>query len=347
VDHHKLFSVITTIQPPTPCVRDLAVLLDAIKAPLIIVGDSAGPFAYPLAGADFWSLERQKSLSFSLSSLLPVKHYSRKNVGYLVAMSKGAECIYETDDDNAPLPEWTARTLEIDAVGLAQSRWINVYRWFSENLIWPRGLPLEFIRDASTIPVQKALKQLHQAPIQQGLANVAPDVDAVWRLVLDSEFTFNRRESVVLPAGSWCPFNSQTTWWWYDAFPLLYLPSHCSFRMTDIWRSFVAQRCLWELSLGLVFHAPEVYQDRNPHSLLRDFDAEIPGYLRNDALISSLEKLQLRPGLECVTENVVRCYERLIQDGFMPKEEMPLVRGWARDIEHIRAGAHKRVPSFA
>jgi len=347
VDHHKLFSVITTIQPPTRCVRDLAVLLDAMQAPLIIVGDSAGPFEYPLAGTDFWSLKRQKTLSFSLSSLLPTKHYSRKNLGYLVAMSMGAECIYETDDDNAPLPEWTARTLEIDAVSLAQSRWINVYRWFSDNLIWPRGLPLEFVRDTSTIPAQAAPKRLHRAPIQQGLANNSPDVDAVWRLVLDAEFNFNRRESVVLPAGSWCPFNSQTTWWWYDAFPLLYLPSHCSFRMTDIWRSFVAQRCLWELNLGLAFHAPEVYQDRNPHSLLRDFDSEIPGYLRNDALISSLEKLQIQPGGDCVTENLIRCYERLIKDGFMPKEEMPLVRGWAHDIQHVRAGAHARAPSFA
>jgi hypothetical protein len=80
--------------------------------------------------------------------------------------------------------------------------------------------------------------------------------------------------------------------------------------------------------------------------LLRDFDSEIPGYLRNDALISSLEKLQLQPGLACVTENVVRCYEGLIQDGFIPKDEMPLVRGWAQDIEHIRTGTHARVPSF-
>ena len=63
MDHPKLFSVITTIQPPTPCVRDLAVLLNAMQAPLIIVGDSAGPFEYPLAGTDFWSLERQKTLS--------------------------------------------------------------------------------------------------------------------------------------------------------------------------------------------------------------------------------------------------------------------------------------------
>jgi hypothetical protein len=339
VDNRKLISVITTIHAPTQCVRDLAILLSAVHAPLVIIGDSAGPFEYPVAGADFWSLARQNASDFALSPLLPVRHYSRKNLGYLVAMSMGAECIYETDDDNAPLPQWSARTLETSAVGLAGSHWVNVYRWFSEGLIWPRGLPLEFIRDLSTIPTQKIAKRPHLAPIQQGLANISPDVDAVWRLVLNGEFKFNRKQSVVVPVGSWCPFNSQSTWWWFDAYPLLYLPSYCSFRLTDTWRSFVAQRCLWELNLGVVFHAPEVYQDRNPHLLLRDFESEIPGYLKNDALVSSLEKLPLKPGLECVTENVMRCYERLVEEGFLPKEEILLVRAWTRDIEKIRTGS--------
>jgi hypothetical protein len=40
--------------------------------------------------------------------------------------------------------------------------------------------------------------------------------------------------------------------------PLLYLPSHCCFRMTDIWRSFIAQRCLWELGHWVVCQAPEL-----------------------------------------------------------------------------------------
>ena len=38
---------------------------------------------------------------------------------------------------------------------------------------------------------------------------------------------------------------------------LMYLPSTCTFRMTDIWRSLIAQRCLWELGQGVVFHAAD------------------------------------------------------------------------------------------
>ena len=44
-----------------------------------------------------------------LAKLLPVGHYVRKNLGYLLAMSAGAACIYETDDDNAPNAAWRPR----------------------------------------------------------------------------------------------------------------------------------------------------------------------------------------------------------------------------------------------
>ena len=139
------------------------------------------------------------------------------------------------------------------------------------------------------------------APIQQGLANGSPDVDAIWRLVLDKPITFRDEPSVYLPPGAWCPFNSQTTWWWPAAYPLLYLPSGCSFRMTDIWRSFIAQRCLWELKTGLVFHAAEVVQARNVHNLVKNFEDEICGYLRNDDIKQCLaETTALQPGLEAV-----------------------------------------------
>jgi hypothetical protein len=108
------------------------------------------------------------------------------------------------------------------------------------------------------------------------LADHSPDVDAVWRLVLDRPFCFDKGESLYLAPGTWCPFNSQSTWWWPEAYPLLYLPSFCTFRMTDIWRSFVAQRCLWAVGQGVAFHASEVAQARNQHNLMRDFEDEVP-----------------------------------------------------------------------
>jgi hypothetical protein len=306
---------------------------------LLIVGDSKGPFEYNLKGTELWTLERQRSLNFMLSKKLPTKHYSRKNLGYLIAMDRRATMIYETDDDNGPLDAWTMRDVRAKAITLAPQRWSNVYRWFSDDLIWPRGLPLEAIREEGAIPKPDAAKQESEeyAPIQQGLANNAPDVDAIWRLVLDRDFLFKSAPSVLLPPGTWCPFNSQSTWWWPEAFPLLYLPSYCSFRMTDIWRSFVAQRCLWELGAGVVFHAPEVYQERNTHSLIADFEAEVPGYLHNVNIALILDKVRLQSGVNNVSDNLISCYEALVASNELPADELPLVEAWRSDLNDLQS----------
>ena len=173
---------------------------------------------------------------------------------------------------------------------------------------------------------------LQNARFQQGLVNGAPDVDAVWRFISDGEFKFDEAQSVWLAPGSWCPFNSQSTWWFEKAFPLLYLPSLVSFRVTDIWRSLVAQRCLWELGYGVAFHSAESVQRRNAHNLLQDFEQEIPGYLNNNRIISILERTQLLSSAEMVGDNLHRCYEALISAGIIPSQEMPLVEAWLLDF---------------
>ncbi len=344
-----LHCVITTIQEPTPSVRALANKI-AGNGHMIIVGDTKGPITFDLSSVagfgetqlSFLSIDAQMQSEFELAKLLPTKHYSRKNIGYLQAIKSGASCIYETDDDNAPLDSWAPRkeyiasAISLKAVETEAPNWVNVYRHFSEQNIWPRGLPLDQIhaqltQDADFKAATNDTGQIW-APIQQGLADGAPDVDAIWRLVLDREFTFNSAESAVLPPGQWCPFNTQTTWWWPVVYPLLYVPSFCSFRMCDIWKSFVAQRCLWELGTGVVFHAPEVWQERNVHDLMRDFSDEVPGYQQNNRIAEILNGVSLNPGLESLVENFRECYQALVNEQIFPAKEMKLVEAWIRDV---------------
>jgi hypothetical protein len=331
-----LAAVITTIQAPTDCTRRLASAVSRFGGRVVVVGDRKGPDRYDLPddvpAAEFLHFDEQAKLPFTLAGLLPAGHYARKNLGYLAAVAGGAMTIYETDDDNAPAESWTPRKRFVEAVPAAADSWVNAYRLFTGELIWPRGFPLARLRDPQTIPTADGPAELIDAPIQQGLADGSPDVDAVWRMVLDREFHFERRPSVQLRPGAWCPFNSQSTWWWPDAYPLLYLPSHCSFRMTDIWRSFVAQRCLWELGTGVVFHAAEVVQLRNEHSLQRDFEGEVPGYLHNEAVVAALAATPLEPGTQFIAENLRRCYRRLVDDGFLPPAEIELVDAWVHDL---------------
>ena len=102
--------------------------------------------------------------------------------------------------------------------------------------------------------------------------------------------------------------------------------------MCDIWKSFIAQRCLWELGHGVVFHAPEVVQERNAHNLMKDFTDEIPGYTGNRKLTEVLENTKLLPGEDTMPENLLHCYEALQAAGFFPPDELQLVKLWLSDI---------------
>jgi hypothetical protein len=326
----------TTIQEPTPAVRTLCDVLAAHAMPLIVVGDKKGPAKFELPGAQFVPLDRQNDLGFSLAPLLPTGHYVRKNVGYLLAFRSGVTAIYETDDDNAPGPDWTPKTsaLPVRAVKPARHNgWVNAYRLFTDATVWPRGFPLRHVHDGVGGEVGPTMTV--DSPIQQLLCDVAPDVDAIWRLTIAGEpfrFPPAAGESFCLAPGGWCPFNSQATWWFEPAFPLMYLPSTCTFRMTDIWRSLIAQRCLWEFGeTGVTFHPPEVEQERNPHDLMRDFEDEVPGYLKNEAIVEVLSDTVLAKGAGAAADNLVRCYEALVKAGVFRGEERGLVRAWVQD----------------
>ncbi len=84
--------------------------------------------------------------------------------------------------------------------------------------------------------------------------------------------------------------------------------------------------------MGVVFHAPEVYQDRNEHNLMKDFNDEIPGYQRNNELVQVLQDTSLKAGEEFVGENLLTCYEALVRQDFFPEHELELVHAWLEDI---------------
>ena len=222
--------------------------------------------------------------------------------------------MYETDDDNGPIGDWGPRQRQVEAQAVKQSGWVNVYRIFSDEPLWARGFPLAKILDESTYAHDDdAPTESFDAPVQQGLHDGNPDADAIWRLTQLRHVEFKQRASLYLPPGSWAPFNSQSTWRWPDAFPLLYMPVHTPPRMPDIWRGYVAMRCLWAMDKGFVFHAPEVFQERNEHDLMKDFRDEMDGYPVYERLCGEIEALDLDKDPAAAGENVLRCYEKMIE----------------------------------
>jgi hypothetical protein len=146
---------------------------------------------------------------------------------------------------------------------------------------------------------------------------------------------FEDSKNVAIGNKTWCPFNSQNTTWFKEAFPLLYLPSFCSFRMTDIWRSFVAQRVGWTCGWHILFHSPTAYQERNAHDLLKDFEDEVPGYLGNSKICRELEALDLKEGREYIFENLVRCYEMMVAKKYIDRRELDLLDCWIKDLTEL------------
>lgn len=336
--HNKTSIVVTSIASPNGVLQAIAQGALEQNIRFYVIGDVPSPADFSLAGCDFYGLDRQAQTGLRFATLCPKRHYARKNIGYLLAMAEGAESIVETDDDNYPMPEfWGERVRNRRAPAVNGAGWVNVYSYFSEANIWPRGLPLDEIQSRPP-QLSSVMTDAVDAPIQQGLADDNPDVDAIYRLVLPLPLKFRQGVEVALGNGTWCPFNSQNTAWWADAFPLLYLPAYCSFRMTDIWRSFVAQRIAWENGWHVLFHSPTVWQERNDHSLMRDFKDEVPGYLHNRAMCEKLAGLNLRPGLEALGDNLRVCYECLVANEWVGQTELQLVDAWLTDLRSVMPG---------
>ncbi len=333
--HDKVAIVVTSINEPGPPLQLLAEGCRKLGHQLIIIGDEASPKTFQLEGARFFSLPEQTELGFRFAEICPTKHYARKNIGYLLAMRSGANVIIDLDDDCIPNADfWRARSRSQTVPTDAGNGWVNVYRYFSTARIWPRGFPLDKINDPArefeALPTEEVI-----CPIQQGLTDGDPDVDAIYRLTLPLPQTFRADRRMALKSGSWSPFNSQNTCWWSAAFPLLYLPASCRFRVTDIWRSFVAQRIAWTNDWGILFHEPTSTQERNPHDLIRDLEDEFPGYLRNKEICERLGKLELQPGVENLGDNLRRCYAELVGMGVLDKFELTLLEAWLVDAKAV------------
>jgi hypothetical protein len=117
--------------------------------------------------------------------------------------------------------------------------------------------------------------------------------------------------------------------------------------MTDIWRSFVAQRIAWENDWSILFESSTVWQDRNDHDLMRDFSDEVPGYLHNRKICDALQGVRLKSGTAAIGENLRICYEALVAGSFVKPEELDLVDAWLHDLAALKQSDSPRDTNVA
>jgi hypothetical protein len=328
------YIVITSINGLTEAVQKFA---EVESWHVILVGDTKTPEIekHPNPNITFLSVEEQKKLGFKSYNFCPFNHYSRKNLGYLYAIKHGAKFITDTDDDNIPYEYWeesiTYKPSSIEVV--SEPKLVNVYKFFTDEFIWPRGFPLALVSDKST--PKTSVMHNQKIGIWQGLVDKDPDVDAIYRLITDKLIEFKKRVPIALDRGVYCPFNSQNTIWSAEAFPCLYLPYTVNFRFTDILRGYVAQRGIWEIDLKLAFTSASVYQDRNEHNLMSDFTDEIPCYTQVNRVIELLDKTKL---IDHPPDDLYTMYEVLLGAGIVKQVELDGVKAWINDLNEITQG---------
>eukprot|EP00537_Pseudo-nitzschia_pungens_P004751 CAMPEP_0172376926 /NCGR_PEP_ID=MMETSP1060-20121228/68639_1 /TAXON_ID=37318 /ORGANISM="Pseudo-nitzschia pungens, Strain cf. cingulata" /LENGTH=850 /DNA_ID=CAMNT_0013104591 /DNA_START=541 /DNA_END=3093 /DNA_ORIENTATION=- len=213
-----------------------------------------------------------------------------------------------------------------------------------DGVTWPRGFPFSQLNNKATrgrILVDGAdareIDLEREIGVLQFVADNNPDVDAVHRLVqgqvhpdTKEPIVFKRHSkyennpskkevehyyntvselsthgSLLIPSHTFVPYNAQATLHMYKAFFATYLPFTVGGRISDIWRSYFAQRTFRDIDttppgddpstangnagLKLAFLPPDIFQDRNDHSLLADWNAEEDLYYKAEKLIDFLD----------------------------------------------------------
>jgi hypothetical protein len=323
--------VITSIFDPTTAVTAFSQMPDY---QVYVVGDKKTPADWYCRNINYISLTQQEQWDSRLAKVLPYNHYCRKMLGYLKAIQNGAECIVDADDDNIPKHNWEFPEFGQNFECISGIKgFVNIYQLYTEQNIWPRGLPLRLTSLQFELEKHVSWKNC-RVGIWQGLADEDPDVDAAYRLTYNMPCYFNERKPVVLDKGILCPFNTQNTMIRKELFPLMYLPAHVTFRFTDILRGLIAQPIMWLYDYQLGFTNAIVVQKRNHHNYMNDFMSEIPMYKHSEKVIevvsASISKF------ENIKNNLYNAYYSLLRANIVCDNEMIILDSWLEDLEKLK-----------
>jgi hypothetical protein len=326
--------VITTINRLNQNIINYDLRSNKMNWKFVVIGDKKTPKNFKLKFGDYYSFQDQKKLNFKFSKICPPNSYARKNIGYLISFLEN-DIIIETDDDNFPKKNFFLKRSNIQEVKKIENKsWINIYKIFNKNkeVVWPRGLPLDEI-NSNKIQISKK-KKFGQFNLQQGLADVNPDVDAIFRII-SKKINIRFKDLKINIGKSLTTFNSQNTTWFKNIFPLMYLPVTCPMRCTDIWRSLVVLKIMRTNNQNVLFFGTDMYQKRNGHNLLNDFEQEIKLYLYDKAIFKLLDQLKLKVGKKFYLRNLKICYSALIAHKFIDKSELNYLNAWIYDCKKL------------
>ena len=355
------WAVVTTIFDPSEAIERQSKLVGWC---MVIVGDKKSPADYETgwisgegnAEVVYLNPQAQEALRNPFVNALPWNHFSRKNVGYLYAVTHGANVIWDFDDDNlfkfwvpgsapANSPSIDATLAAFEAASIATLHpdhhtfpTYNPYPSLGAPSMpsWPRGLPLNHVKKPESHNATLVPRTMDSTSIAvlQSLADLQPDVDAIYRLIMPIPFNFKRStetKPVVIPVGVMTPYNAQATLHFRPGFWALLLPITVHGRVSDIWRSYFAQRLFWDVGLHLGFAArPLVMQDRNSHNILGDLNAEEDLYQKSEFLVKFLTSW--KSGAPTLVERIEQLWVALYERQYIELRDVQIVQLWLQSL---------------
>ena len=322
--------VITTINQPSAQILYYSKLKNW---DLIIVGNSdTNDLLYKNLNCIYLDLNDQKRLFPTVYDKIPLKSYNRKMFGYLYAIKNKYTVIYDTIEDNQyskNLDDFLQNDNSRSLKCCSSNGFVNLYKNYTNQNIWPRGIPPEHTSVNHTCELNEDIPNL-KVSIIQGLVNNNPDVDAFYRININyndnyKSFIFenNNEFDVILNKNSICPFNAQNTFWIdSDMFYTLYLPITVSPRYTDILRGFIALYQLWKNNKTIKFTHPNSIQELIEHDLQTDYEHEIIMYQTVENVINILNKNK--------NASIQDVYKILVNYGIVKNVELELLDEWMK-----------------
>ncbi|KAF4723288.1 hypothetical protein FOZ62_006442, partial [Perkinsus olseni] len=181
--------------------------------------------------------------------------------------------------------------------------------------------------------------------VVQTLADHDPDFDAIYRLTRPLPVDFHQltTSAFLLNPPAFTPLNAQACLFKdYDALWGLYLPVTVHGRVSDIWRSFVLQRLLWDLGASVaVAGRTWVRQLRNSHDYLADFIAEDDVYKKSEAMMKFLAEWVPTSGT--LPARLEEVYVELYRRGFVEEDEIYHVQRWIEALISLGYAAARAV----
>jgi hypothetical protein len=265
--------VITTINQPTESIEKFVAMSDWKT---IIVGDLKTPHdSYKnMKNVIYLKPEDQEKIAKEYSDFIGWNISGRRNIGFIEAYRRGADVLALVDDDNIPYKNWgkdilVGNEIEVESY---RSDIMDVFDPLfvtNNNYLWQRGFPIELVpkRDYKYEGTVK-IKPMIQANLWDG----DPDVDAVERLIYSPEVKFDN-DFYYTSSNRLMPFNSQNTIIHRDVIPHFMLLPFIG-RIDDIWGSYLCQILK---GFPVVYGPATVYQKRNIHNLIQDYQEEVYG----------------------------------------------------------------------